>query len=211
MKKFFLLIMASMMAVSMMAVGTGDGSSKANAIEFDWDKANPHAAGTKWYHVDLTPLYQEENPSLTLYVTNPSRDKSIEVSMTATVAGETETKHYTLSPHERQIYSANATMLVQLHQTEIYLTLTTDGEVLMNAKVFEASDLDETCKNAKELKWDTEMTQTEGYAAWWKVDLRGIKDTVNYPTKDACVTITNTGTKTVNLKTVSRLTVLRPV
>ena len=32
MKKFFLLIMASMMAVSMMAVGTGDGSSKANAI-----------------------------------------------------------------------------------------------------------------------------------------------------------------------------------
>ena len=56
MKKFFLLIMASMMAVSMMAVGTGDGSSKANAIEFDWDKANPHAAGTKWYHVDLTPL-----------------------------------------------------------------------------------------------------------------------------------------------------------
>ena len=201
MKKFFLLIMASMMAVSMMAVGTGDGSSKANAIEFDWDKANPHAAGTKWYHVDLTPLYQEENPSLTLYVTNPSRDKSIEVSMTATVAGETETKHYTLSPHEHQIYSANATMLVQLHQTEIYLTLTTDGEVLMSAKVFEASDLDETCKNAKELKWDTEMTQTEGYAAWWKVDLRGIKDTVNYPTKDACVTITNAGTKTVNLKT----------
>ena len=201
MKKFFLLIMASMMAVSMMAVGTGDGSSKANAIEFDWDKANPHAAGTKWYHVDLTPLYQEENPSLTLYVTNPSHDKSIEVSMTATVAGETETKHYTLSPHEHQIYSANATMLVQLHQTEIYLTLTTDGEVLMSAKVFEASDLDETCKNAKELKWDTEMTQTEGYAAWWKVDLRGIKDTVNYPTKDACVTITNAGTKTVNLKT----------
>ena len=201
MKKFFLLIMASMMAVSMMAVGTGDGSSKANAIEFDWDKANPHAAGTKWYHVDLTPLYQEENPSLTLYVTNPSRDKSIEVSMTATVAGETETKHYTLSPHKHQIYSANATMLVQLHQTEIYLTLTTDGEVLMSAKVFEASDLDETCKNAKELKWDTEMTQTEGYAAWWKVDLRGIKDTVNYPTKDACVTITNAGTKTVNLKT----------
>lgn len=201
MKKFFLLIMASMMAVSMMAVGTGDGSSKANAIEFDWDKANPHAAGTKWYHVDLTPLYQEENPSLTLYVTNPSRDKSIEVSMTATVAGETETKHYTLSPHEHQIYSANATMLVQLHQKEIYLTLTTDGEVLLRAKVFEASDLDETCKNAKELKWDTEMTQTEGYAAWWKVDLRGIKDTVNYPTKDACVTITNAGTKTVNLKT----------
>ena len=47
MKKFFLLIMASMMAVSMMAVGTGDGSSTANASEFDWNKRNTHTAGTQ--------------------------------------------------------------------------------------------------------------------------------------------------------------------
>lgn len=83
MKKFFLLIMASMMAVSMMAVGTGDGSSKANAIEFDWDKDVEHVSGTKWYRVDLAPLYEEENPSLTLYLTNPSNmvGTSVDVSM----------------------------------------------------------------------------------------------------------------------------------
>jgi hypothetical protein len=200
MKKYFLLIVASMMTISMMAVGTGDGSTKANAIEFDWDKGNVHMAGTKWYHVDLAPLYEEDNPSLTLYVTNPSRDKSVEASMTATVAGETDSKHYTVSPHEHQVYSTNAGVLVRLRQTEIYLTLTTDGEVRLSAKVFETTDLDETCKDAKTLKWDTETTQTKGYAAWWKVDLNSIKDTVNNKGKDARVTITNIGTKAVNLK-----------
>ena len=197
MKKFFLLTMASLMTVFAMAIGRNDGSTKANAIDFDWDKGNVHSGGTLWYHVDLAPLYEEENPSLTLYVTNPSRDNSVEASMTATVAGETETKHYTVSPHEHQIYSANATALVRLHQTEIYLTLTTDGEVLLSAKVFEASDLDETCKDARELKWDTEATQTKGYAAWWKVDLTKIKEAVK---KDAKVTITNAGKGKVNVK-----------
>lgn len=200
MKKFFLLTMASMMTVFAMAIGRNDGSTKANAIDFDWDQGNVHTAGTKWYHVDLTPLYQEENPSLTLYVTNPSRDESVQASMTATVAGETDTKHYTVSPHEHQTFSTNATMLVRLHQTEIYLTLTTDGEVRLSAKVFEASDLDETCKNARELKWNTETTQTKGYAAWWKVNLNSIKDTVANYKKDARVTITNIGTGEVNLK-----------
>ena len=199
MKKLLLLTMASMMTVFAMAVGRNDGSTKANAIDFDWDLGNVHEAGTKWYHVDLTPLYEEENPSLTLYVTNPSRDNSVEATLTATVAGETDTKHYTVSPHEHQIYSTNASVLVHLHQTEIYLTLTTDGDVYLSAKVFESSDLDETCKDAKVLKWDTEMTQTKGYAAWWKVDLTNIKDTVTYK-KDAKVTITNIGTGSVNLK-----------
>ena len=200
MKKFFLLTLASMMTVFAMAKGDGSGSTKANAIEFDWDKGNVHMSGTKWYHVDLAPLYEEENPSLTLFVTNPSRDLSINADLKATVAGETETKHYVVSPHEHQTYTANATVLVRMRQTEIYLTLTTDGEVRLSAKVFEAADLDETCKDARKLNWDTEVTQTKGYAAWWKVDISQIKDTATIK-KDAKVTITNIGTGTVNLKT----------
>lgn len=197
MKKFFLLIMASMMTISMMA---GPGDTKAEAIDFDWNTGNVHPGGTLWYHVDLAPLYEEENPSLTLYVTNPSRDKSVKATLKATVAGETETKNYTVSPHEHQIYTANASMLVRLRQTEIYLVLTTDGEVRLSAKVFESQDLDETCKDARELKWDTETDQTKGYAAWWKVDISKIKDTLTVK-KDAKVTITNIGGSTVNLKT----------
>ena len=199
MKKFFLLTLASLMTVFAMAKGDGSGSTKANAIEFDWDKGNVHMSGTKWYHVDLAPLYEEENPSLTLFVTNPSRDLSINADLKATVAGETETKHYVVSPHEHQIYTANATVLVRMRQTEIYLTLSTDGEVRLSAKVFESADLDETCKDARVLKWDTEATQTKGYAAWWKVDISQFKDSTLK--KDAKVTITNIGSGSVNLKT----------
>ena len=90
MKKFFLLTMASLMTVFAMAIGRNDGSTKANAIDFDWDKGVTHNGGTLWYRVDLAPLYEEENPSLTLYLTNPSNEvgTSVDVSMQATVAGQ---------------------------------------------------------------------------------------------------------------------------
>lgn len=199
MKKFFLLIMASMMTVFMMAAGTGDGSTKANAIEFDWDKGITHTGGTLWYRVDLAPLYEEENPSLTLYLTNPSNavGTSVDVSMKATVAGQTETKDYTIAARQYKTYTANASMLVRMKQTEIYLTLTSNDTLKLSAKVFEAADLDETCKDARTLAWGTAATQTPSYSAWWKVSLKPIKDATD---QDAQITITNTGSKTVNLK-----------
>jgi len=199
MKKFFLLTMASMMTVFAMAIGDNDGSTKANAIDFDWDKGVEHTGGTKWYHVDLAPLYQEDNPSLTLYLTNPSNwvGTSVDVSMTAYVAGQTESKSYSIAAHQYKTYTANASMLVRMKQTEIYLTLTTDGRVKLSAKVFETADLDETCKDARVLQWNTETSQNPNFSAWWKVDLTPVKNASN---KDAKITLTNTGLQTVNLK-----------
>ena len=205
MKKFLTLVVALVLTIPMMAVGRNDGSTKANAIDFDWDKGVTHAGGTKWYRVDLTPLYQEENPSLTLYLTNPSNvvGSSVDVSMQATVAGQSESKDYTIAARQYKTYTANASMLVRMKQTEIYLTLTsspkvgTESTIKLSAKVFEAADLDETCKDARTLSWDTEATQTPMYSAWWKVSLKPIKDVTGY---DAQITITNTGSKTVNLK-----------
>ena len=199
MKKFFLLTMASMMTVFAMAIGRNDGSTKANAIDFDWDKGVEHSEGTKWYRVDLAPLYQEDNPSLTLYLTNPSNwvGTSVDVSMTAYVAGQTESKSYSIAAHQYKTYTANASMLVRMKQTEIYLTLTTDGKVKLSAKVFETADLDETCRDARVLKWDTETSQNPSFSAWWKVDLTPVKNASN---KDAKITLTNTGLQTVNLK-----------
>ena len=199
MKKFFLLTMASMMTVFAMAIGRNDGSTKANAIDFDWDKGVEHSEGTKWYRVDLAPLYQEDNPSLTLYLTNPSNwvGTSVDVSMTAYVAGQTESKSYSIAAHQYKTYTANASMLVRMKQTEIYLTLTTDGRVKLSAKVFETADLDETCRDARVLKWDTETSQNPSFSAWWKVDLTPVKNASN---KDAKITLTNTGLQTVNLK-----------
>ena len=199
MKKFFLLTMASMMTVFAMAIGRNDGSTKANAIDFDWDKGVEHSEGTKWYRVDLAPLYQEDNPSLTLYLTNPSNwvGTSVDGSMTAYVAGQTESKSYSIAAHQYKTYTANASMLVRMKQTEIYLTLTTDGKVKLSAKVFETADLDETCRDARVLKWDTETSQNPSFSAWWKVDLTPVKNASN---KDAKITLTNTGLQTVNLK-----------
>ena len=199
MKRILFLSVALMMAISMMAIGDNSGSTKANAKEFDWDKGIKHDGGTLWYRVDLAPLYDEENPSLTLYLTNPSNlvGGSVDVSMQATVAGESESKSYTIKPREYKTYTANASMLVRMKQTEIYLTLTSNGEIKLSAKVFEAEDLDETCKDARTLNWNTVTTQDPTYSAWWKVSLKPIKDATN---QDAKITITNTGGKTVNLK-----------
>jgi len=199
MKKIFLLTIASVMTVFAMAIGRNDGSTKANAIDFDWDSGVTHAAGTKWYRVDLAPLYEEENPSLTLYLTNPSNavGTSVDVSMQATVAGQSESKDYSIAARQYKTYTANASMLVRMKQTEIYLTLTSTGKIKLSAKVFEAADLDETCKDARTLAWDTETTQEPSYSAWWKVSLKPIKDVTGF---DAQVTLTNTGAKTVNLR-----------
>ena len=199
MKKFFLLTLLSMVTVSMMAIGNNSGSTKANAIDFDWSTGVEHAGGTKWYRVDLAPLYEEENPSLTLYLTNPSNEvgTSVNVSMKATVAGETESKDYSIAARQYKTYTANASLLVRLKQTEIYLTLTSNGRLKLSAKVFEAADLDETCKDARTLNWNTLATQAPSYSAWWKVSLDPVK---NASDKDAKITITNTGSQTVYLK-----------
>ena len=90
MKKFFLCTLASLMTVFAMAIGDNSGKTKPNAKEFDWDKGVTHPGGELWYRVDLAPLYEEEDPSLTLYLTNPSNEvgTSVDVSMKATVAGQ---------------------------------------------------------------------------------------------------------------------------
>ena len=67
-------------------------------------------------------------------------------------------------------------MLVSMKQTEITLALKSNGKIKLSAKVFEAADLDETCKDAQVLKWNTLATQTAGFAAWWKVDLKPVKN-----------------------------------
>ncbi len=196
MKRIFMLSVSVLMAVSMMAIGNNSGSTKANAIDFDWEMGNVHAGGTKWYRVDLSPLYEEDNPTLNLYLTNPSRDKSVDVNMKASVAGETENRSYTIAPHQNKSWSANASMLVRLKQKEVYLTLTSDGEILLSAKVFDATDLDETCKDAKAISWASPVKQTPGYAAWWMIDLKPIKSAAN---KDARLCIKNLGTADLKL------------
>ena len=196
MKKFFLLSIASMMTVFAMAIGRNDGSTKANAIDFDWENPMEHTSGTKWYRVNLDPLYEEETPALNLFLANKDVRDSAHVSLRATVAGQTDEKTFNIAPKQQRVWSANATMLVRLKQKEIYLTLTSDGPVMMSARVFEAADLDETCRDAKVFNWNTGITQTAGPAIWYKVDLKAAKAD---DTKDVCVIVTNNGSQKLTL------------
>ena len=196
MKKFLTLVVALVMAIPMMAVGKNDGSTKANAIDFDWEHPMTHTAGTKWYHVDLAPLYEEESPALNLFLANKDAFNDTHTSLKATVAGQTDEKSFTIHPKQQRVWSANATMLVRLKQKEIYLTLTSDGTVMMSARVFEAQDLDETCTDALIFKWATGITKPAGVPVWYKLNIREARERDSV---DVCVVVANNGTGKLTL------------
>ena len=103
MKKFLTLVVALVMVIPMMAIGRNDGSTKANAIDFDWEAPMTHdpstgAGATKWYRVDLAPLYEEESPALNLFLANKDAFNDTHTSLKATVAGQTDEKSFTIHP-----------------------------------------------------------------------------------------------------------------
>ena len=86
MRKFLLFAVAFTMSMAMMAVGKGDGTTKANAIDFDWDGTYiQEANNTSWYCIKLSNLNKEaEDPTVALYLTNLADDKAnVELSGSA--------------------------------------------------------------------------------------------------------------------------------
>ena len=154
MRKFLLTAVAIMMTITMMAIGKNDGSTKANAIEFSWDKGNEQEAGTYWYRVSLDPLYDMDVPTLALYMTNLVNE-DVNVTLEATVMGQSEVKSYTIAAKDHRTWSAGAGMLVQANQKEVFLTLTSNKKVALSAKVYETEDMDDACLSALEFNWTT--------------------------------------------------------
>ena len=201
MKKFLTLVVALVTVIPMMAIGRNDGSTKANAIDFDWEAPMTHdpstgAGATKWYRVDLAPLYEEESPALNLFLANKDAFNDTHTSLKATVAGQTDEKSFTIHPKQQRVWSANATMLIRLKQKEIYLTLTSDGPVMMSARVFEAQDLDETCTDAFIYNWSTGITKPAGVPVWYKLNIREAREKDSL---DVCVVVANNGTSKLTL------------
>ena len=197
MKKIFTLIAATMMVLPLLAIGNNSGKTKLDAKDFTWGTPMTQDGGTAavWYVVDLSPLYEEENPALKLYLTNVNSDGDATVTLNATVAGQTETKTYTIGAKQSKEWSANASTLVRMKQKEIYLTLKTNRKVQLSAKVFDAADLNELCKEATPLDWTNGFERSVGDVEWFKVDLTNAKA----QDKDVCVSITNKGTNTMKL------------
>lgn len=191
MKKVLLLTLSALLAFNMFAAGKGDGSSKENAIEFDWVNGNEHPGGGQslWYSVSLTPIYEEENPALALYLTNLSMETS-NVVIEAFIAGNNEKRQYILEGHQNKVWSQSASLLVRMKYTEILVQLTAQQKSLLSAKVYEFEDVDEACLNALDFNWTTGATVAPALEpAWFKVNLEDAKAAG----KDVKVTITNTG------------------
>lgn len=199
MKKIFTLIAAVMMVIPLMAIGDNSGKTKLDAKDFTWDKPMTQDGGTNWvwYVVDLSPLYEQENPVLNLYLTNVNSEGDATVQLEATIAGQSESKTYTIGALQSKEWSANAVTLVRLKQKEIYLTLKTNRKVQISAKVFEASDLNDLCKDATPLDWTNGFERGVGDVEWFKVDLKDVKKSSE--TRDVRVSITNKGTRTMRL------------
>ena len=199
MKKIFTLIAAVIMVLPLMAIGDNSGKTKLDAIDFTWDKPMTQAAGISWvwYRVDLDTLYKQDNPALKLYLTNINDEGDATVQLEATVAGQSESRTYTIGAKQSKEWTANAGTLVRLKQSEIYLTLKTNRKVQLSAKVFEASDLNELCQEATTLDWTNGFERGVGDVEWFKVDLTNAKKTSE--TRDVRVAITNKGTKTMKL------------
>lgn len=189
MKKVLLLTLSALLAFNMFAAGKGDGSSKEDAIEFDWVNGNTQEGGQSlWYSVSLTPIYEEENPALALYLTNLSMETS-NVEIEAFIAGNNEKRQYTLEGHQNKVWSQSASLLVRMKYTEILVKLTTEKQSHLSAKVYEFEDVDEACLTADDFNWTTGATVAPYYRTWFKVNLEDAKAAG----KDVKVTITNTG------------------
>ena len=210
MKKFLLLAVAALTAVSMMAIGTGDGKTHDNAIEFSWENgheqgAQPSGINYRWYRVPLAPLYNEEKPTLSLYLISQSLMDTIEVTLDAELAGQKEHREFTILPGKHKAWSVDATALVRMHQTEAFIKLTAKSKVKLekgkaiklSAKVYDAVDLDEACKSADAFDWTNGVTVKKGELKWFKVDLKKAKAATD---KDVKITIKNTGSAKLNLR-----------
>ena len=177
MRKFLLSTIALLMAVATMA---GNGSSKANAIDFDWANGNTHEAGTLWYRVNLSPISGMVDPTLALYLTNLTDETAkvdVTVSATVTFLGQSRTEtqdlNYSLNAGDYKIFSKNVKQLLELGVTDIYLELASDKEIFLSAKKYEQFEIvDEACTKAKDFK----LTGEDVLAGetWYRMNLADV-------------------------------------
>ena len=151
MRKILLSAIALLTSVFMMA---GNGSSKANAIDFDWANGHkPALSADSWYRVDLTPLKAEAmDPTLALYLTNLTDETAkvtvkaeASVSFLGTTQSGTVNMSYSIKGKDYQLWSVKSftaagrewtlKQMMSLGLSELYLQLNSNKEIALSAKV----------------------------------------------------------------------------
>ena len=178
-----------MMSVAMMAIGAGNGTSKANAIDFDWANGHkPALSAGSWYRVSLSPLKAQANdPTLALYLTNLTDETAaVSVTVEASLLGQSSSSkfNYNIAGKDYQLWSKKSftaagrelslKQMMDLGLSEIYLQLTANKEIALSAKVYETEDIvDDACSKAKDFDW-TGVSVPAG-EQWYRLNLTEVK------------------------------------
>ena len=190
MRRFLLLTIATLMTISMMAIGAGNGKDKANAIDFNWAEGHTHEAGSAlWYRVTLAHLGKEANdPTLALYLTNLTTELSnVSLSVDAEVMGQKASKNssYKIASKGYEIWSLRTVPaagkdwtlreLMSLGLNEVYVKLQSDKQIKLTAKAYKTEDIvDDACKNAVDFNWNGETVKAG--EKWFLLNLSEVKN-----------------------------------
>ena len=194
MRKILLIAASLLMAIGMMAAGKNDGSTKANAIDFKWTSGHTHEAGaTLWYRVGLSELKKEQDPTLSLYLTNLSKGVAkVTLNLRAELMGEKADKQYSyeILSGEHKIWQVrelsvpvlgNATLknLMDLGLEEVYIVLSSTEQIKMTANAVETEEIiDDACTKAVPLDLTKGATVPAG-EKWFYVNLMNVKNSEN--------------------------------
>ena len=177
MRKFLLSSFALLMSVAMMAVGAGDGTNKANAIDFDWTSGNIHEApGALWYCVDLAPINAAAEPALVLYLTNLS-DEEAAVDVQISLAGTQRTVSYNIAAegyYRMDLPIAQFREFITVDQ--VNLALQSNQKIALSAKVYEFPEyVKEAVANSEPIDWNSGVKQDALSTKWYEVDITSLK------------------------------------
>ena len=191
MRKILLLTIAFMMTLGVSAKGLGDGTSRANAIDFDWVNGNLHeTTETLWYDVDLSPV--DDAKYLVLYVTNLA-DKAANVKVGVSAMGMTleglDTViavggHFRFELPMEMVNSVlgdlglSAFLGSAIDLTNVTLSLQSDQKVYLAAKVYETTKeyLQEEVKNNSEvIDWNSGVVLEPLMTKWYEIDIASLK------------------------------------
>ena len=203
MKRYLLIVLTALLSLPLWAAGDNSGDSKLNAIEFDWTNGNEQDAGQKWYRVDLSPLYDDiENPTLMLYLTNLDAANSTEVTVRATLLGQTEERTYTIAPKASKTWVRGAAVLVQTDTRDVYLTLKSNHRIAISARAYETENIDEACLNATlfVVKDNARAQQAANSTIWYQVNIANLRDGGEADGQEVEAWVTNNGTATAHIE-----------
>lgn len=194
MKKSLWMILMLLMTTTLWAVGTGDGKSQPNAIEFDWQTGVtiPRIKEPVWYRIDLNSVSVYEQPNLVLRLKNPHATDSMHVDISLFYEKSEEKRAYTIAPNSTKIWSASISILKTMGITEVYLKIKADQKSEIDAKVDEREDVNDACLSAT--AFNGTATVNANTERWYSMDLSDVDQNKIY-----VLTYTNAGSSSAEI------------